>query len=168
MSGRRGSRQDVDLNVASMLDMAFQLLTFFILTFHPPAMENQLGLRLPPAQPPGPSNRVRPGDVVVERRLDISPTCSTLTITVLSQNGRIDSLGVGPEEAKDLGDLAGKLDAVFKNPNNPFEQVIVQADPKLRYGELMRVVDVCARQTVSPGKRLDKLSFVELPAATDK
>jgi biopolymer transport protein ExbD len=156
MSGRRGSRQDVELNVASMLDMAFQLLTFFILTFHPPAMENQLGLRLPPAQPRG--CNPHPASV---------PILSTLTVTVLSQSGRIDALMVGQDEAKDLGDLAGMLTAVFKNPHNPFDQVIVQADPKLRYGELMRVVDVCARQTVS-GKRLERLSFLELPEARDK
>ena len=31
-----------------MLDMAFQLLTFFILTFRPAPIEGQISLRLPP------------------------------------------------------------------------------------------------------------------------
>src|SRR5579885_3128870 len=38
----------VELNLAAMLDMAFQLLTFFILTFRPAPVEGQLALHLPP------------------------------------------------------------------------------------------------------------------------
>ena len=39
MRRRRGhhSQEEVELNLAAMLDMAFQLLTFFILTFRPAA-----------------------------------------------------------------------------------------------------------------------------------
>ena len=50
MSKRR-SDEDVTLNVTAMLDMAFQLLAFFILTFRPPPGEDQIYLKLPPAQP---------------------------------------------------------------------------------------------------------------------
>src|SRR5579864_9196972 len=48
---RRASKAEVELNLASMLDMAFQLLAFFILTFHPSPIEGQLSLHLPPAAP---------------------------------------------------------------------------------------------------------------------
>ena len=48
MSKRR-STEDVTLNVTAMLDMAFQLLAFFILTFRPPPGEAQIYLKLPPA-----------------------------------------------------------------------------------------------------------------------
>ena len=52
---RRARKQrpqsEVELNVASMLDMAFQLLAFFILTFRPAPLEGQISLRLPPPQP---------------------------------------------------------------------------------------------------------------------
>ena len=41
----RRSQGDVELNLASMLDMAFQLLAFFILTFRPSPIEGQLMLR---------------------------------------------------------------------------------------------------------------------------
>jgi biopolymer transport protein ExbD len=162
MSGRRGSRQDVDLNVASMLDMAFQLLAFFILTFRPPMSEGQIGLRLPPAQPT--RSATNPKLVICGGHGPIiSPAVTTLVVTVISQDGRIDGLGVGQDEAKDVRDLDGKLAAAFKDPNSPFEQVIVQASPRLNYGELMRVMDVCSRQTLSDGKKLDRLSLLELP-----
>jgi hypothetical protein len=45
------SQGDVELNLAAMLDMAFQLLTFFILTFKPAPVEGQVLLRMPPPQP---------------------------------------------------------------------------------------------------------------------
>ena len=41
----------MELNVTAMLDMAFQLLAFFVLTFKPPPGEDQIYLKLPPAQP---------------------------------------------------------------------------------------------------------------------
>ena len=43
--------ENVELNVTAMLDMAFQLLAFFILTFKPPPGEDQIYLKLPPPSP---------------------------------------------------------------------------------------------------------------------
>ncbi|MEK6261831.1 MAG: biopolymer transporter ExbD [Planctomycetota bacterium] len=51
MRRKRRHRRDqgsVEMNLAAMLDMAFQLLTFFILTFRPAPVEGQLSLNLPP------------------------------------------------------------------------------------------------------------------------
>ena len=45
---RRKKQEGVELNLAAMLDMAFQLLTFFILTFRPAPVEGQVDLLLPP------------------------------------------------------------------------------------------------------------------------
>ncbi len=45
------SSEEVQLNLAAMLDMAFQLLAFFILTFRPSPVEGQLLLNLPPPTP---------------------------------------------------------------------------------------------------------------------
>ena len=52
MSRRRKRRlqSEVELNLAAMLDMAFQLLAFFILTYQPLPIEGQISLRLPPPQ----------------------------------------------------------------------------------------------------------------------
>ena len=48
---KRRSQSEVELNLAAMLDMAFQLLAFFVLTFRPPPLEGQISLRLPPPLP---------------------------------------------------------------------------------------------------------------------
>ena len=51
MRKKRRRQGDVELNLAAMLDMAFQLLTFFILTYHPAPSEGQFGMNLLPASP---------------------------------------------------------------------------------------------------------------------
>src|SRR6266478_3774427 len=38
---------DVDLPITPMLDLAFQVLLFFILTYHPSALEGQVEMSLP-------------------------------------------------------------------------------------------------------------------------
>src|SRR3954453_19922719 len=51
---RRSLRQKVDepnVPIAPMLDMAFQLLTFFVLTYHQAPQEGQFVMTLLPAQP---------------------------------------------------------------------------------------------------------------------
>jgi len=41
---------EADLPITPMLDMSFQLLSFFIMTFHPSPTEGQIALALPPTQ----------------------------------------------------------------------------------------------------------------------
>ena len=60
--------------------------------------------------------------------------------------------------------LEGQLKEVFADPGNPFDQVIIQVSEDCRYDELMRIVDICARQTLPDGKKLSHLSFVEVPS----
>jgi hypothetical protein len=55
------------------------------------------------------------------------------------------------------------LQEIFADKNNSFEQVIVQVGSSLRYGALMKVVDICTRLKLPGGQRLSKLSFVEVP-----
>src|SRR5258707_14454798 len=50
MRTRRGDPPlDVDLPITPMLDLAFQVLLFFILTYHPSQLEGQMDLNLPDA-----------------------------------------------------------------------------------------------------------------------
>ena len=94
MSGRKRSQQDVELNMASMLDMAFQLLAFFILTFQPPPLESQISLRLPPAtgrrreRPGQPGNRTPRSNRATSTR---SPSR-----VIASRTANIDFAGRGP------------------------------------------------------------------------
>jgi biopolymer transport protein ExbD len=163
---RRRANEDVELNVAAMLDMAFQLLTFFILTFRPPPVEGQIPLRMPPPQPVVGAGAQKAGEDTSKNPEDVKPV-KTLTITVGSETGGIDVLEIGVPtvrmERVNFNELDSKLGVFFKGSADAFEQVIIQASPNLRYGEMMRVVEICSHQTFSDGSKLSKLSFLSLP-----
>jgi len=147
------------LNMAAMLDMAFQLLTFFILTFRPAPIEGQISLRLPPPQP------VTKGtEQVGSDTTNTNPVkgVETLTISVFAdKSGDIGSLGVGEVGVANLSALEARLQQIFADPDNSFEQVIIQVGSNLRYDALMKVVDICTRLKLPNGQKLSKLSFVE-------
>ena len=163
MDRRRRKQSEVELNLAAMLDMAFQLLAFFILTFKPSPVEGQISLHLPPPQPVA---NVRAEKQAGENVTDISPVAGleTLVISLFSTpSGELASMAIGEANVAGERELDTRLKTILKDPGNPFDQVILQVDSALHYEELMQVVDVCTRQTLANGSRLSKLSFVELP-----
>ncbi len=161
---KRRPQSEVELNLAAMLDVAFQLLTFFILTFRPAPVEGQISLRLPPPQA---TKVVQGGQEAGEDYDSADPIqgLNTLTISVFAEpdTGDISSLGVGEARVPDLAALNQRLKEVFADEGTPFDQVIIQVGDSCRYGELMKVIDVCTRQRLPSGERLAKLSFVALP-----
>jgi biopolymer transport protein ExbD len=163
---KRRSQSDVELNLAAMLDMAFQLLTFFILTFRPSPIEGQISLRLPPPQPIVANKNAEKAGADLKNTNPVQGV-NTLTISVFAnpKTGEIQSLGVGESQVPSVAALNGRLKEVFADPGNPFDQVIVQVTDACRYDELMKVVDVCTHQVLPDGKKLSKLSFVELPSS---
>jgi biopolymer transport protein ExbD len=158
---RRHSGEEVELNLAAMLDMAFQLLTFFILTFKPAPVEGQVNLRLPP--PVGISKEGKTAGSDFDSK-DIPKGMTTLVIGAFAdKDGGIGSLAVGQTPVGNLPALDNKLQTIFSDATTPFDQVIIQFSGDLRYEELMKVIEVCTKQKLPDGSRLSKLSFAELP-----
>jgi biopolymer transport protein ExbD len=170
MSERRRKRgrtqEEVTLNVTAMLDMAFQLLAFFVLTFRPAPVEGQINLNLPPPVPIAkPDNQ--PGD-------DAGPgiaAAHTLSITIVAAgNGQVSKISVGLAplfdgalDGRKLQLLDRRLKDVFAIEGKPFDQVLLRVGKALSYGELMKIIDVCTRQKMADGKPVNKISFIELP-----
>jgi biopolymer transport protein ExbD len=152
------------LNLAAMLDMAFQLLAFFVLTFHQSPVEGQISLRLPPPQA---TVVVKNGEAAGSDATNKNPLqgMNTLTISVSAdpRSGAINGIRVGEAPVPGIAALDGKLKELFRDQGNPFDQVILQVSDCCRYEELMKIVDVCTHQTLPDGKKLSKLNFVELP-----
>jgi biopolymer transport protein ExbD len=154
----------VELNLAAMLDMAFQLLAFFMITYRPPPTEGQISLRLPP-----PEGVVRQDGQKVgsdNKNKGILEGLNTLTITVLAdpRTGELTSLGIGEKGQTSISNVV-ELDREMRKDlvSAPFDQVIIQVSPTCRYDALMKVIDVCTHQTLANGKKLSKLTFVDLP-----
>jgi biopolymer transport protein ExbD len=161
---KKRSHSEVELNLAAMLDMAFQLLTFFILTFRPSPVEGDVLLRLPPPMPTINSKNAEPAGANVDNK-NLVQGLNTLTITVLgSPNGSIHQIMIGGDTPiAGLGALDAKLKSIFGDPSLAFDQVILQIGSSLNYDQLMQVIDVCTRQKLPNGDRLSKLSLVEAP-----
>jgi biopolymer transport protein ExbD len=151
------------LNLAAMLDMAFQLLTFFILTFRPAPVEGEISLRMPPAKPASPvQSNVQAGN----NADNINPVegLNSLVISVIpNKQGAIAQMAIGESPIGNLAGLNDRLKTVLSDAASPFDQVVIQVGSGLHYDALMGVVDVCTRQKLPDGQRLTKLSFVELP-----
>jgi len=161
MRRKRHSDDEVELNLAAMLDMAFQLLTFFILTFKPAPVEGQVNLRLPPPEAL-PGGKAEKGEDTSAKEPPKGLT--TLVISVFgTKSGAISTMAVGDTEVRGLSGLSTRLKTVFGDAANPFDQVVVQVGSEVRYDELMKVVEICTQQTLADGTRLGKLSFVEAP-----
>jgi biopolymer transport protein ExbD len=173
MSGKRKSPEEVELNLAAMLDMAFQILTFFVLTFKPAPVEGQIALRMPPPQPLAiQAGKAQAGST--EENKDPVAGFNTLAIWLdAGDDGHIEKLAVGAITAnsnqrqdisvdRDLTLLNTTLAGMLNDPGSPFDQVVIQVGDKLRYDELMKVIGICTKQTVGgdPKNKLSKLSLV--------
>jgi biopolymer transport protein ExbD len=160
---RRSPPGDVELNLAAMLDMAFQLLTFFILTFKPAPIEGQVLLRLPP---PHPVTNINTGEKAGSDATNTNPLegLTTLVVSALANSdGSLKQMAVNETPVAGLTALERTLEDRFRDPALAFDQVILQVDSRLHYGPLMQIIDVCTKQKLADGQPLSKLSFVELP-----
>ena len=166
MSESRKKKRDqgeVELNLAAMLDMAFQLLCFFILTFKPAPIEGDVVLRMPP---PTPTTVVKTAQAAGADDKNLSPVrgLNSLTVTAISDDaGNLKTIAIGDTAVSGLEDLDRKLKTVLGDQGTGFDQVLIQVSGNLYYEELMQVIDVCTRQKLAGGERLSKLSFAQLP-----
>jgi biopolymer transport protein ExbD len=169
MAKRKRTVEEVQLNLAAMLDMAFQLLAFFILTFRPSPVEGQLLLNLPP---PTPVTKVSSagGDGPAVPTSDVEPLLLSVTA---DDSGMVSGVTAfsgdtgfrGPADPANLQRLNQILREAISVEGSLYEQILIQVDPGLRYDELMKVIDVCLKQTLPDGTPLTKINFTELPAA---
>jgi len=134
----------VEFPVTPMLDMAFQLLSFFILTFQAPTAETHLDLYLPatpaalPGAPRGQSNQALP------RRADQDLENDLIIRAKSDELGSLTSLSLGDAPMEDLPTLSRKLTQYANLMRGKPLRVRLLADDRLRYEEAARIVGVCS------------------------
>ena len=155
---RSRKAESPDIPVAPMLDMAFQLLTFFVLTYRAAPIEGQFLMNLLPAQPV-----TEAAEAPSDKPSDNLPTTQRTLPTVLraGAGGVLAQITVGEQSVPlESNALEKELDKYLQDPNLPFDQTLIKVDPKLKYGELMRVINAFSNAFVS-AKKPPKLSFDE-------
>jgi biopolymer transport protein ExbD len=135
---------DVTLPITPMLDMSFQLLSFFILTFHPMPTEGQLSLNLPKIDASEKAEK-DPTEITDEKK-------DEYTITVISNSsGEVALLALkGPTgdmgNIKNMPELLDRLQKLPK-PQGKAEliSIMIEASNDLTYAKLIEVMDLCKK-----------------------
>lgn len=145
-SGISGS---VDLPITPMLDMTFQLLAFFILSFNPmSAIEGKLEFSLPA----NPGGRLEPLELPPEPPTE-PPGALTAPLTLVVKTVR-DGVNDGNISALVVQTLEGELavpnlDALRVALQNKREesagQIKIAAESRLKYACLIDVMDTCLK-----------------------
>ncbi len=157
------SQGDVELNLTAMLDMAFQLLAFFILTFRTAPNEGQILINLPP---PAPIEGKAGGSKAVGDDTGTPPKPQvSLIVSIFSdpKNPGKVQYALGDKNITALKTLESSLKSDVGNPHTNFEQLIVQVSSDVSYDNVMRVVDICSKLRRANGEPISGLSFVENP-----
>ena len=155
MSARRNKSEaapEVNLPITPMLDMAFQLLTFFIFTYHPSGLEGQMDLNLPSEKTAAAKDKeqMRP-DTAPDKAQDLVPP-SDLTVNVRTQQdgatkGEMSALTLeqasGQKPVDNLKALEAELSEARKT--TPNDAIKIQGDGKLKWSEVVKVMDVCRK-----------------------
>ena len=88
----------------------------------------------------------------------------SLQITVTAnKEGGIAGIRVGEAPVTDLRDLEQKLRSVAKVSSAPFDQVTLKVSRSLEYENVLKVIDICARNKLTSGDQQTKVSIVEMP-----
>ncbi len=158
---KRMQNQEVEIQITPMLDMAFQLLTFFILTYHPAPTEGQFSMNLLPAAPVLDMNAEAP-TTEAQASADVPAALRTLSTSLYSKSdGSIARITIGELEFATVDQLRDRLKQIVADKTLPFDQAVIFVAPELGYSELVRVIDAFA----GPGVSITKLSFAELDEA---
>ena len=154
---KRQKTEDVEVPITPMLDMAFQLLTFFILTYHPAPTEGQFSMNLLPAQP-SVSLETPAGDKNAANN-DLPAGVKTLPTTLRANDeGLLAEIFIEDNKIDGLEALGKELEVIFKDKSAlPFDQTEIKIDPKLKYAEVVKVIDLFS-------KHITKISLTELGA----
>ena len=158
------SPEDVPFPVTPMLDMAFQLLAFFILTFQAPSAESRLDLYLPAAPIALPSRPGGQADASKRVRPDLDLETDILVRARADDLGELEVLKLGEAELtgpEALGERLKRYAALLEG--KPL-RVLLQADDRLRYEVAARLIGTCA----SAGASAIRLGDPSGPAPSPK
>ncbi len=151
-----------------MLDMAFQLLAFFILTFKSPSAETHVDLDLPatPAALPARSEgRAQPRK---SRRVDTDLENDLLVRAEADDLGDLKALRLGEATVPDLPTLGRRLRRYTQLLEGRALRVRLVADDRLRYEPAAQIIATCSASGVASIRLSPPGATPALPAPADR
>jgi len=137
---------EITLPITPMLDMAFQLLSFFLLTFKPMPTEGQMSINLPktdvastPSESPVPDTDKKDEYTVVLYSAggDIGLISFKGPVSAPAELSGDNKLPALLQRLKDIPKPAGK------GPDSI--SITIEAAPDLNYSRLIEIMDLCKR-----------------------
>jgi biopolymer transport protein ExbD len=161
-----GMGVNLGIIITPMLDMSFQILAFFIMTYHPSALEGHFDLKLLPPRAATKGTPSAPSETLPPAGEDPELT-DVLTVTVKAVNkGQAEGARLEGDPSRIL--LAQKQDAApvlvadsdvpfeeglkklgaelkeyLADPSNSKANIKIEPDPNLKHQFTMQVYDVC-------------------------
>ena len=142
---------EVELPITPMLDLAFQVLLFFILTYHPSQLEGQMDLTLPDAAQ---AKAADPKDVKPEMSApgDLELP-SEITVIVKTHHdgrgeGKVSQILVQERQSPEGKDIPNQqalrryLEEARSGLTNQ-NDIKIQAESGLKYAYVMEIMDMC-------------------------
>lgn len=166
--------------ITPMLDMSFQILAFFVFTYHPAATEGQFPIALAAGeaggeqQPKNPEQRAAPGEpalrplVTVQARAGFNGSLERLDVLFAGTSERISFEGQSEVAfEKLLGALQRKLieirRALPRDPkDNRSQSLLILASDGLKWEQSVRIMDACRRAIDENGQPIELFPRLEL------
>ena len=149
-----------DLPITPMLDMSFQLMAFFILTFRPVPTEGQLALVLPSIGVGEPSAApLDPSEKADSYIVTVSPTGGVPTDISLQKDGELEGVTfktTPQSQSKAMDDLYAALAKIVKDQkaaNKKTPTLDIQFADEVRYQFVIKMLDdakVAGFEKISP------------------
>jgi len=137
---------DIAVPIVPMLDMSFQLLAFFILTFKPMPTEGQLAINLPRLDATDTPQNIDPS------HLEDKKDEYTITLNSSADGGVANISMKGPTGAspdiKNTPELLYQLEKITPPAGRKREEgisITIEADDNLTYARLIEVMNMCKR-----------------------
>ncbi|QDU59660.1 Biopolymer transport protein ExbD/TolR [Planctomycetes bacterium Pan216] len=163
--GRRSTREtpeEAESKLTSMLDLIFNILAYFVVTFNPPKPEKNFDIALPPPQIEKQEQQTK-SEKEVSLPDEEEEILEDVTIALgAGPNGSLASVRLEGRQIQ-ASQLSSQLQltagAIGGATGDRLEAATIVASPKLKYRYLIEVIDSCYKAGIK------KIFFAEAPSA---
>jgi biopolymer transport protein ExbD len=150
---------DIVLPIPSFLDMAFQILAFFVATYHPSSLEVQMEMALPASADPRAQTQQQAdptttpdSDADLKSEITVTiktahegrPTGKITGITVEGADGVETPVPGDFDSDRELAGVTSFLTKMQKGLSNK-DSIKIKAESGLKYGFVVKVIDACKK-----------------------